>query len=76
MYALAQPREQFVANGTGLFGDEFRPQRVAVVSSIYEDFRPCADAGEISQVNLHLVHADAPKDRSGIAFNQNMAFAG
>src|SRR6185437_9325566 len=54
----------------------FRTQSVAVVRAIEQDFSANADAGNISHIHLHLVHADAANDWRAPAFHQYFSNAG
>src|SRR5436305_4226783 len=49
---------------------------MSVMRAIEEDFSADAHARNVSEINLHLVHADAPDDRRSPAFHQHLSRAG
>src|SRR5579864_7678557 len=48
---------------------------MSVVRAIEQDFSANARAGNVSEVNLHLVHADAADDRRSPSFDQYLSRA-
>src|SRR5215467_12677679 len=49
---------------------------MAVVRAVKQDLGSDGDPGNISEIYLHLVHADAADDGSAAPFHQNFSHAG
>src|ERR1051326_6016808 len=47
-----------------------------VMSAVEQDFSANACVRNVSEINLHLVHADAPDDWSSAPFNKHLPCAG
>src|SRR5579871_1574475 len=76
MHSLAQARKKFVRNRSRHLRDMLRTKRVAIVRSIEQNFGADAGIRDVSEINLHLVHADAAHDGSCAAFYQYLSGAG
>ena len=76
VHSFAQTREQFVRNRSRHLRNLLGSQRVSVVRAIEQHFSANACVGNVGQVNLHLVHADAADDRRSAAFHQHLPRAG
>src|SRR4051812_21667095 len=76
VHSLPEARKQFIRDGFGHLGDLFRAQGVSVVAAVKQNFGADADVGNVSEIDLHLVHADAAHDWSCPSFNQHLPGAG
>ena len=76
VHSLSQAREKFIRNGSRHLRNLLWAKRMTVMSAIEQNFGANVCVGNVSEVNLHLVHADAPDDWRGPAFYQHLACAG
>src|SRR5579871_6194386 len=76
VHSFAQSCEQLIRNRSRHMRNLLRSQRVSIMRAIEQDFSANACAGNVRQINLHLVHADSSDDRRSAPFNQHLTRTG